>query len=626
MPGTDSVKSDSMQWFTTFYYEEELRSMLFNGVFNSGFKPGIYNAKIGLYTVGADTGSSDSMVYSGLHLYIGKGTTFVFSNRYTHDGRYHQDLTTPGSYIIKSTAANDLDIPLIRLGQFKTTGADLVMGEVDRKAYPVEKFYVVATLIYDEEENLMAPHPEIRIAIDNPSFVNPASQENDDLNYYYNYIDTGFSYYIPDGSVNYERGSEDTSLVDYTEIMGNMCYLTIGEVIDTNSIGALEEERICYLKGSNWNDDGMNGQGTASEVWMRNHTFVGRGFPAYRQNYIANKANFSPELIPYHNLDRLYLDINNIYDGDILYNTSLNDLFGGSEQSFEGPLGIAKAKYEEGLAEDKATRFNSFKLDFDCKGPSESEDLDTFESETYGSVQDIIEDINNNYIKDNPDHDFLTAKYLLISDILFLTTCHRYSYLPDISIENIFTADNINHSKLKVVPFRWYSVLDNTETSNLFNPSTTNDTVESGEAGNIYNLPGFNLGAGLEGTKILPLDVSEPNLDRLYRIIANKNIIPAIIDYLRQHPEKSPYLNPQDATSLVPAAIIFRKVKIETDGVKITGLKPVDDISEITKDGKPGRFNPANILSFFDMEYKTNRLNPINFKANDIYSVLPVLD
>lgn len=653
MAGSDNLRSDTMQWYTTFYYEEELRSMLFNGLFNSGFKPGIYNAKIGLYTIDRDITNDSGQgetIYSGIHLYIGKGTTFIFSNRYTHDGRYHQDLSLPGSYIIKSTAANDLDIPIVRLGQFKTIGCDQILGNASPFVAPTDKFYIMATLIYKEDENLDVPNPEIRLAIDNSLFTRSIDTEDDSKNYYYSLLDpNSFSYWPPDGSYNYTRQGSGTSstpggttITNYSDIIKNLCYLTIGEVVSVNDSNLDPNDRTCYLSGNYWNDTGL--RANAADEWTKNHVFIGRGFPAYRQSYIANKNNSSPELIPDYHLNKLYVDINKIYDGDVLYDTSMGNL------GYEGPLGIGEKKFE--IEENNPTpdRLHTWRIDYACDNPvdlaaavSDTADPDDYESTDYSDVVDIISDLNNNYIKGDPAHPFLSSKYLLISDIIFLTTRRKYSNLKDDSIREIFLKSNVNNSRLKVVPFRWYSLLGNPKDdpiSGLFNPSSTNDEIQSGDEDYItsFDLEGFNLGSTLSGTRILPLDVSETNISRLYKIIENKNIIPNIIDYLRQHPEKSPYINPIEATSLVPAAIVFRKVQVTTgqleDGTTgITELTPVDTIStlpyqEVSGVSKwnPGRYHPANVLSFFDLEYKTNRLNPINFKSQDIYSVLPVIN
>ena len=109
------------KWYTNFYYEEELRSVLMNGTLNSGFKPGVYNANMALF---CRSGSTDEAASDGIYLFIGKGTTFVFSNYpSTKLGDiYHQDLTQTGTYLIKCTALQDIETGLITLGSSRTSG------------------------------------------------------------------------------------------------------------------------------------------------------------------------------------------------------------------------------------------------------------------------------------------------------------------------------------------------------------------------------------------------------------------------------------------------------------------------------------------------------------------------
>lgn len=643
--------TDSMSWFTTYYYEEELRSMLFNGAWNSGFKPGIYNPKMALFTVSEQTQAPDgSNIYPGVHLYIGKGTTFVFSNRYSHDDeRYHLDLQTPGSYIIKSTAANDLDIPIIQLGESKTQGCDAVMGNFANGTVADPKFYVIATLLYDEDENIESDHPTIRILRDNPTFNSTLDKENDSLNFYYNYLNmspTAFSYFVPDGSYNYTTPTSDaSSTTDSLDLLKCFCWLPIGEVVNTGDIDQ-------YLNVGDWNDEQL--RVPAAQEWTKNHVFIGRGMPSYRQTYIANKWSLSPDVIPNTDLNALYLDVNDVYDGDILYNSELST---EDNRGWEGPLGVGlkaaqlKAKESDESHKNGANRYEAFRLDYQCENPEDMAgpdgDPDDFDSVEYTTVTDIIEDLNQNYIKGNTEHPFFKTDYLLISDIIFLTTRHRYSNTNDEDLIYLFTKDNKLNNKIKVVPFRWYSVLNtvigNTGSDSInatFNPSLTIDEYTSPDPNT--SVPGFALNISeynVTGNMLIPLDVCENNQTRLYNIVKNKNIIPAVIDYLRLHPGASPYLNPIEATSLVPAAIIFRKVKVTKDEASgtITNLTPMDYASELPTKRTvvvdevhqtvydPGKFHPANVLSFFDIEYATNKLNPINFKSPDIYSVLPVI-
>lgn len=709
-----SVNFDTLnsKWYTNFYYEEELRSVLMNGTLNSGFKPGVYNANMALF---CRANSRDEAAADGLYLYIGKGTTLVFSN-YPNtklNDFYHQDLTETGTYLIKCTALQDMEVSLITLGSTKTSGCDYILGNdssTSKSIYPVPKFYVTAYVIYDEETNLSMPNPTITISYDNfngmeegldravqdvssfdkltfycptgatatTSSGTSGTPATDNFYYYYRWMDNvRHSYWIPDGSKLYARKGDDVVTFDSTTVKRDFLYLHLGEVISTEDIDNVdsngESSRKCYLDGSSWNDTYGEFGGSAARYWTMHHVFVGRGFPCYRQNFISNKKELSPELVPSYRLDRLYLDVKNVFERDILYNSTITN----DSSSWEGPLGIGNnywnmwkssndeeqivGKYEYANDELYKAPYNNprqrfFALDYECDEKSEYDygNVKTIENEIFGegssaAAGTITEDFKNLYPAiaeklSDVVNERATEYDFLVSDIIFLSTRSEYSNTDDLSLQNMFTSEYVNNNKMKVVPFRWYSYID--ENDCHFNPSADSDkllTVEGGDESSAapdtalsgYNISDINLRETTVAGYIIPLDVGILNVERLANIIRNKNIIPSVIDFMRQHPERSPYLNPQEATSLIPAAIIFRKLKYrvisDDTGAKIKELIAMDFCSEVSsrstveEGNRPGRFHPANVLSFFDLQYKANQLNPINFKSDNIYKVLPVI-
>ena len=260
------------------------------------------------------------------------------------------------------------------------------------------------------------------------------------------------------------------------------------------------------------------------------------------------------------------------------------------------------------------------------------DDFKTLYPEISAGIQKVVDGSNGSY------YDFL------LSDIIFLTTRSEYSNIDDLSLEQMFSTSYENHNKMKVVPFRWYSKLSASNSNDsMFNPSVLNDTLPAVGSENNYSTTEPSDDTRPVGYEYLdsdesiagyciPLDINILNTDRLYSIIRNKNIIPTVIDYMRQHPEKSPYLNPVEATSLIPAAIIFRKIRCRRIAAGNSGIefKAFDFCSSLPKRSDQavtsGRFHPANVLSFFDLQYKANQLNPINFKSDNIYKVLPVIN
>lgn len=701
------------KWYTNFYYEEELRSVLMNGTLNSGFKPGVYNANMALF---CRSGSTDEAASDGIYLFIGKGTTFVFSNypstkiSSASGDIYHQDLTQTGTYLIKCTALQDIETGLITLGSSRTSGCDYILGNVSGGIYPVSKFYVTAYVIYDEETNLSMPSPTITLSFDNykgmesgnglerkagESFNSEAQLyyptecadtiAADNFYYYYSWMsNTTHSYWIPDGSKYYSRAGSTTSAFDAGTTKRDFLYLHLGEVVRFDELNLDPSERTQYLNGSSWNDDGQNAfggtfDGSAASYWSRHHVFIGRGFPAYRQNYISNKKELSPELVPSFYLNRLYLDIKNVFERDILYNSTITD----DASSWEGPLGVGNNYWElrgeprdgdeEAVSDDPKNnkllrepegpaRQSYFALDYNCKPQSEGDEegfqyitpVHTIEDDIFenGSLT-IKEDFRTQYptIAKEIEEKVIKSSTLgshydfLISDIIFLTTRSEYSNINDESLEKMFTSDYENNNKMKVVPFRWYSTLSASNPNDfLFNPSVANDELAASTAGDDYSTdiparddlpPGYEYISSAQAQVgfCIPLDINILNTDRLYSIVRNKNIIPTVIDYMRQHPEKSPHLNPIEATSLIPAAIIFRKVRYRRVDTGDAGLefKTFDFCSTLPQRSdnrtvSTGRFHPANVLSFFDLQYKANQLNPINFKSDNIYKVLPVIN
>lgn len=680
------------KWYTNFYYEEELRSVLMNGTLNSGFKPGVYNANMALF---CRSGSTDEAASDGIYLFIGKGTTFVFSNYpNTKLGDiYHQDLTQTGTYLIKCTALQDIETGLITLGSTRTTGCDKILGNVADSSNPVGKFYVTAYVIYDEETNLSMPNPTITISLDNYAGMennvnrrvenfdgssyqyfptdSDSATATDNFYYYYSWMDnTRHSYWIPDGSKNYNRLGDATSAFDAGTTKRDFLYLHLGEVVRFDELSLDPSDRAKYLKGSSWNDDDGLFEGSAAKYWTMHNVFIGRGFPSYRQNYISNKKELSPELVPSFYLNRLYLDIKNVFERDILYNSVITD----DASSWEGPLGIGNNYYKMrgATADGKENNDNNellkeptgsarqsyFALDYNCKNQDDDEEGVQYEN-TIHLIEDDIFNESSLVLKDDfktlyPDIsagiqrvvDGGNGSYydFLLSDIIFLTTRSEYSNIDDLSLEKMFSTSYENNNKMKVVPFRWYSKLSASNANDsMFNPSVLNDTLPAAGSENNYSTTepsddtrpvGYeylNSDESIEGYCI-PLDINILNTDRLYSIIRNKNIIPTVIDYMRQHPEKSPYLNPVEATSLIPAAIIFRKIRCRRIAAGNSGIefKAFDFCSSLPKRSNQvvtsGRFHPANVLSFFDLQYKANQLNPINFKSDNIYKVLPVIN
>ena len=73
---------------------------------------------------------------------------------------------------------------------------------------------------------------------------------------------------------------------------------------------------------------------------------------------------------------------------------------------------------------------------------------------------------------------------------------------------------------------------------------------------------------------------------------------------------------------MIPVCIIFRPFYKESDGnnvvVKPIGIPEGDEYLDC--------INPVNVLSYFDIAYKMTELNPITVKAQDAFTVIPVMN
>ena len=114
----------------------------------------------------------------------------------------------------------------------------------------------------------------------------------------------------------------------------------------------------------------------------------------------------------------------------------------------------------------------------------------------------------------------------------------------------------------------------------------------------------------------LYLDISSHNVDNLIGVVTNRDFLSIAIEGLRRDGKLDPNSNGE---SLIPVCIIFRpfyknaKGKVEPIGIP-EGEKYIDCI------------NPVNVLSYFDITYKMTELNPITVKAQDAFTVIPVMN
>lgn len=346
---------------------------------------------------------------------------------------------------------------------------------------------------------------------------------------------------------------------------------------------------------------------------MQNHVFMGRGFPDYRQSLLDSSMNRTPDMLISPDLNKFYLDALNIYENNIIYNTETD-----WRKNYQIGKQESPEKYYYSIPDNYTTRKTTYLLDY----PVKQDDNTNINYES--TVKDIIEDINNQKLTfQNVEVGTGYVEYVLVCDLITLASRQKQAYTPDENINNLFMSSDADANKyLKVTPFRFYSSCN---IMNL-NPSQDNDTQEG------TSITNYLYSGDLSGKKVIPLDVCEVNIKRLVEMVQNKNILPTVMDYFRQHDELSPYLNPEEASTLIPASISFRKFAVtrstsaQSGYYPVTNLEPIDSISKATSSGNPGRVHPANVLSYFDLQARSTALNHTSFAVTDVYSILPVIN
>ena len=511
----------SSSWMTTFYYQQDLRSLYMNGVLNAGFKPGIYNADMALYTV--YTTDTQPVETNGLYLYIKKGTTLVFSNSVSSDSNgYHRDLSTIGTYLIKCVAVEDMSVQIaeIQSGSASSDKISALFGNTSTQVNAENKLFLTAIMTYDSESNHGLESPIFGIAK-----INPNRQSGES---YYTLLNMessgGTEYILPDGVTS--------------GINENLSYLFMG-VINT----PYDNKR--YTNGSNWSDSNSNIE------WMHDHVFTARGLPDYRQTMIADDPSHTPDIIFSPTFKSLFIDCGDFSDEDVIYN---------KEYSWEDVYGVVTSQATGG----------DFVVEY----------IDEYSGK---NCSEQLEEVSGD------------AKLLM--DMLFITTRSKYSNFLNENNADITTMFNapVSQDAYKVEPevHRVRISSGNGIGSTLLNP----------EAMRSYYMQGSS------SDPVLPLDVSKANVKRLLNFVRNRNVIASLISYMRYND----YLDPTHNTSIIPLALIFRGVE---------GSTPVDKISKIDTDG---RINPANILSLADLQYKSTKLESMNIKDLNTYSVIPVI-
>ena len=319
-----------------------------------------------------------------------------------------------------------------------------------------------------------------------------------------------------------------------------------------------------YTSDNDWERAGRDGQ----DEWVKGHVFTGQGFTDHGRSMLKSYSEDPASFLYSKHYNRLYLTSGQFYFNSVLYDID------GTEW---------RAVHGQGTSPASAapTAVTGMLTDHILSGPSSAA-----------------------YVKSVPSLTGLANK--LIIEVLFLAVESEYSRPSPSNLTGLLTG-SYDVSK-KLLPYR--VICDAPAGLEL-------DTTQ------LYEDYGF-----LVNTDIVPLDVSLSNIERLKNIIANKNAILPIVDTMRQNAlTASPFLDPTVGGTLIPILISFRQVNATatgfTDPQSLLSAELFVDASGAV--GASG-CNPANVLSFFDLQSSSFEVTGAGISAQEVYPTVPFVD
>lgn len=552
-------------WMTTFIYEQDLRSYYMNNILYSLLHTGVYNADISI-------SSSNGILF----LNIKKGTTLVFSNDYVDIKKEVEEadntlVPDPSSTIIGRSFNGKSKVSYGNKGESKVSLIKCVALED-----------MVLRLNYLGASNSLNASTEDRHI--------PANGFNKSVYIYavirYSADGTADSFIKPEFRllVNNDSYSSDYTKEEPVESRYFYKFMpptkgTVGklEVDDGNPPDGVDAESFSTsARMVNWLMLGIINPidrewSSSSEYsfdgnWYKNHVFTGRGIPEYRYSLSLGKEILSPEIM------------------------------------FDTPR---MRKSGESFVNDHKIGYKKIYLDADRiinNGRVYSSTIDWRQFYSVGPFKHISEIQNNTSSetqKLNPklvELSFPSIKEYIKSNIKdSIGDFVVYDVVFACSRNNITNSNGtLSERKLNLISYRGYT-----------------------DEGNVCQYFDKNLYEGESSlTRELYLDISSHNVDNLIGAVTNRDFLSIAIEGLRKNGELDPNSNGE---SLIPVCIIFRPFYKKSDGkVEPIGIPEGEDYLDC--------INPVNVLSYFDIAYKMTELNPITVKAQDAFTVIPVMN
>ena len=652
--------SDSA-WSTTFFWEQDLRSLYMNGLLNSLLKPGIYNANMAVFaTTGTGIDSSTTSWFKnkgpGVYLYLKRGTTFIFSNGYqllSKDNTDYltQDFENAGNFLIKSTVIQDTTVLLQAVNGQSASGragkalrAFFGSNSSPEWAAPGEIF-ITAQMNFNGEGAL-----ETQAGYDSVPTFGWALKTGHNFN---DSIDdeevSGSSSYDQFGQL-FALGTTDTEKLWVKNFWFIDSATFVHEsgwqhrmVPDGKNVSSQSEsnagpqtaratgqlDRISYLpvgrllKNSDasfgpYVDDSGKWNTYAPQTWNQDYAFTGLGFPSYRQemNFVYRKLRPSTLPVMDHNYNSssgspdpasksgYNFDLSTLKVGNRL--VSNNKVTATLEDPLTGPSYFTEILNEP----SRATSNPYFLTDYSSK-------LNTFKAASYTLIFDFIymllAETPRGQLSGLPGE---RTEYMDSTNKDWLNTLFSERGTSGYSCIKTFShywtgGDGDIPGYLQITGLNWYKnfrSLGLPPNSSDYSPEIDNfieyniGTTDASEAG------GFKLA--------VPLDVSAVNLDRFKDFLNKTDFLNKLIDGWRQtNPE---YLQVKDqipADTLIPLMMAFRPFKL------VAGeLESADSYSTIE-----GRVHPKNVFDFFNLDLSGTKVYTVNLQDQNLYTVLPII-
>jgi hypothetical protein len=320
-----------------------------------------------------------------------------------------------------------------------------------------------------------------------------------------------------------------------------------------------------YVDGADWKRTA--GVYDGDVAWKNNHIFTARGLPEYSAALSRNYGVGLSTIIFGEKYNRAYFTSGQFYNNSILY-----QIDGRNWRNIYG---------QNSLPDTTAPTSASGAI---CDHIYANKDTAAY---TYSNPASLL-------IAGN-------ANKLLI-EIVFLAAHSEYAKAQPQDLTTLLNASSDFTVSRKILPIRL--LLDGSSVTSM-------DTRTC-------------LGTAMQAPNItiVPLDISTRNIERLKSILVNKNILMPVVDMLRQQAQTaSPFLDPSIGQTLIPIMITFRKINSAgtnfDDPCSAAVLPVCDNLSAC---------NPANILSFFELQSSGYSIMGTALTVQEAYETLPFLD